>query len=80
MEVCGCQSVLAAELVCFRQQSIYVKQVCELVDELFWLNDGFQTVNLHSKTERHSKEGHLLQKKLASCDDSDARATTHCDS
>jgi hypothetical protein len=57
---------MAAELEHFGQQSICAKQVCELVDELFWLNDGwFQAVNLHSKTERHSKEGHssLLQKK-----------------
>jgi hypothetical protein len=64
MEACGSQPALAAEMECFGRQSIGVKQVCELVDELFWLNDGFQwqAVNLCSKAEQQLNEGHLLQK------------------
>jgi hypothetical protein len=70
MEVCGRQPGLAVELEHFGRQSICVKQVCELVDELFWSNDGCQAVNLCSKAEWHLKEEHLLQKRrLASCDD-----------
>ena len=61
-QACGCQPALAAELKLFGWQSICVKRVCELVVELFWLNDVFQAVSLCSKMEWHSKEGHLLQK------------------
>lgn len=66
MEACGSQCVLAAEMEHLWQQLIGVKQVCEPVDELFWLNNGFhwQAVNLCSKTEQQLKEGHLLQKEV----------------
>lgn len=68
MEACGPQCVLAAEMAWehFRWQLIGVKQVCELVDELFWLNNRFhwQAVNLCLTKEQQLKEGHLLQKEV----------------
>jgi len=69
MQVCGCQPALAVKLEHVGWQSICVQEVWELVDEPFWLNNRFQAVNLYSKTEWHLKEGHLLQKRSASCDD-----------